>query len=253
MSQYGKLAKVYDYLMSGIDYDEWADYILSIVDKFGAKPKVILDLACGTGNSSLSLAKKGYPVIGVDLSPEMLEVARKKAAAENIKVDFFEQDMRQLQLQVPYGIDMVVAYQDGLNYMLEDADLLKVLERVYQELNSGGLFIFDINSVDKLPSSGGETTFYDEDRMTLIWESSYDSQADIWEIILTGFLKRDNGYYEKFQETHREKYHTREKVVEYLEKTGYEILAVFNAFTMDEGTNSDKRLYYAARKGGAVK
>lgn len=248
MSQYGKLAKVYDYLMSGVNYDEWADYICDIAGKFEMRPRIILDLACGTGNSSLSLAKKGYRVIGVDLSPEMLDVAQKKAAAENIQLDLFEQDMRKLKLPDSFGIDMVVAYQDGLNYMLEDADLLEVLQRVYQVLNSGGLFIFDINSVDKLPSSKGETTFYDEEQMTLIWESSYDSQADIWQIVLTGFLKRDNGYYEKFQETHREKYHTREKVVEYLKQTGYEVLAVYNAFTLEEGTNSNKRLYYVARK-----
>lgn len=253
MSQYGKLAKVYDYLMSGVDYNDWADYICSIGERFDLKPRVILDLACGTGNSSLSLAKKGYQVIGVDLSPEMLEVAKKKAAAEKIKIDFIEQDMRQLKLPFFTEIDMVVAYQDGLNYMLEDVDLLEVLKRVFQVLSPGGLFIFDINSVDKLPTSAGETTCYDEERMTLIWESSYDRQGDIWEIVLTGFLKRDNGYYEKFKETHREKYHTRTKVLEYLGRTGYEVLAVYNAFTLEEGKDSDKRLYYVARKGSEGK
>ncbi|UNC91529.1 class I SAM-dependent DNA methyltransferase [Candidatus Contubernalis alkaliaceticus] len=253
MSQYGKLAKVYDYLMSGVDYNDWADYIFTIAVKFGLNPKVILDLACGTGNSSLSLAKKGYQVIGVDISPEMLEVAKRKAAAEKIKIEFIQQDMRQLKLPYSHSIDMVTAYQDGLNYMLEDSDLLEVLKRVYQILSPGGLFIFDINSVDKLPASSGETTCYDEEQMTLIWESSYDKQGDIWEIVLTGFLKRDNGYYEKFKETHREKYHTRSKVLDYLKQTGYEVLAVYNAFTLEEGRDSDKRLYYVARKGSEVK
>ncbi len=252
MNQYGKLAEIYDYLMSGVDYDDWADYISAIAQRFKARPRVILDLACGTGNSSLSLAKLGCRVIGVDLSAEMLEVARKKASAENIAVEFIEQDMRKLRLPDSYEIDMVVAYQDGLNYMLEDEDLQEVFQKVYQVLNTGGLFIFDINSVDKLPSSGGETTVYDEEKMTLIWESSYNRKTDIWEIMLTGFLKRENGYYEKFQETHREKYHSREKVVDYLEKTGFEVLAVFNAFTLEEGTSADKRLYYAAQKGGSA-
>lgn len=246
MSQYGKLAQIYDYLMSGIDYDEWAFYIKSITEKFDCKVEKVLDLACGTGNSSLSLARHGFKVIGVDISPEMLKAAEEKSLKENSGIWFVRQDMRRLCLSAEF--DMAVVYQDGLNYMLEDEDLKKVFKGVNKHLRPGGLFVFDINSVDKIPAIDGEVTYYEEDSMALIWESSYDYKNKIWEICLTGFLKQDNGYYDKFKETHREKYYPVETVISLLEETNFKVKAVYNAFTFDEGKDADKRLYYVAQK-----
>ncbi len=246
MSQYEKLAQIYDYLMLGIDYNEWADYVISIVNKFNSKVENIVDLACGTGSSSLSLAKKGFKITGVDLAPQMLEVAREKSSEEKAEIDFVKQDMRHFQLPEP--TDMVVVYQDGLNYMLEEEDLKKVFNRVYSQLNEGGMFVFDINSVDKISTNHGEVTCYDEDKMTLIWESFYVSDKEIWEISLTGFLKRSDGYFEKFKETHREKYYPRRLVVNFLEEAGFKVLAVYKAFTFEEGNDWDNSLFYVAQK-----
>ncbi len=249
MSQYEKLAQIYDYLMLGIDYDEWADYVISIVNKFHGSPgkvKNVVDLACGTGSSSLSLAKKGFKVTGVDLAPHMLEVAQRKSLEEKAEIDYIEQDMRKLNLPEP--ADMVVVYQDGLNYMTEEEDLKEVFNRVYAQLKEEGMFIFDINSVDKTSSNHSEVTCYDEDRMTLIWESFYIMDKEIFEISLTGFLKQRDGYYEKFQETHREKYYPRRLVVNFLEGAGFKVLAVYKAFTFDEGKDWDNSLFYVAQK-----
>ncbi|PKM83862.1 MAG: class I SAM-dependent methyltransferase [Firmicutes bacterium HGW-Firmicutes-13] len=246
MSQYKKLAQIYDYLMSGVDYDEWAEYIKSIAEKFNCKVEKVLDLACGTGNSSLSLAKKGFKVVGVDLSPEMLKAAEEKSVKGSLDIAFIEQDMRRLHL--PEEVDMTVVYQDGLNYMLEDEDLKGVFKRVHRHLKEKGLFVFDINSVDKLPTVNGEVTYHEEDSMNLIWESGYDYENQVWEICLTGFLKKDNGYYDKFKEIHREKYYPAGTITFFLEETGFEVMAVYKAFTFEEGKDSDKRLYYVARK-----
>ncbi len=246
MSQYGKLAQIYDYLMSGVDYDEWAGYINSIAEKFDCKGIKVLDLACGTGNSSLSLEKKGFKVVGIDISPEMLKAAKEKSFKKGSNIQFIQQDMR--QLNISEEVDMTVVYQDGLNYMLEDEELKEVFRRVNKHLKPGGLFVFDINSVDKLPTVSGEVTYYEEDSMALIWESNYNYENKVWEICLTGFLKQDNGYYDKFKETHREKYYHTGTIISFLEETNFKVLAVYNAFTFDEGRDSDKRLYYVAQK-----
>lgn len=246
MSQYNKLARIYDYLMEGIDYEDWADYMVSLIEKHQGVKNRILDLACGTGNSSLSLAKRGLRVTGVDLSPQMLEAAREKAFREGLALEFLEQDMRELNLS--RKVDVVVVYQDGLNYMLEEEDLKKAFQGVYDQLEGKGLFIFDINSVDKLPVKPGEVNWLEEDDMTLIWESNYNWDDEIWEIKLTGFLKLEGELYEKFQERHREKYYPRRIIKNFLEEKGFELLAVYKAFTFQEGSDRDSRLYYVARK-----
>lgn len=246
MYQYNKLARIYDYLMQGIDYDEWAEYIISLVEEHGGNKGIMMDLACGTGSSSLSLAKKDLQVVGVDLSPQMLEAARVKADKEGLKIDFVEQDMRELSLTDK--VDSVVVFQDGLNYMLKEEDLKRVFEGVYKQLKAKGLFIFDINSVDKLPASPEEVNWLDEDDMTLIWDSTYNREEEIWEINLTGFLKVEGDYYEKFQEVHRERYYPRRIIKNYLEEAGFQMLAVYKAFTLEEGNDNHRRLYYVARK-----
>ncbi|RQD75294.1 MAG: class I SAM-dependent methyltransferase [Candidatus Syntrophonatronum acetioxidans] len=246
MSQYNKLARIYDYLMQGIDYEEWAEYIISLIKKHQGSKDRIIDLACGTGSTSLSLARKGLRVTGVDISPQMLEAARTKACSQGLKVNFVEQDMRELNLEEQ--ADTVVVFQDGLNYMLREEDLRKVFTGVYNQLKPKGLFIFDINSVDKLPTCPQEVNWLDEEDMTLIWDSTYNWEEEIWEINLTGFLKGEGDYYEKFQEVHRERYYPRRIIKHYLEEAGFRMLSVYKAFTFKEGNDCHRRLYYVARR-----
>ena len=69
-------------MMSGVDYEAWADYILSAAKRFGFLPETALDLACGTGSTTLPLARRGVRMTGLDLAPAMLKIAEEKAAAE---------------------------------------------------------------------------------------------------------------------------------------------------------------------------
>ncbi len=247
MSQYYKLAEVYDYLVAGIDYEEWADYIEEITKKFSLSPRYIADLACGTGNTTLPLAARGYEVYGIDKSPAMLAKAAQKAEEKGLQPCFLEQDMRQLAL--PRLMDLITCYHDGLNYLLDPDDLRQVLQRVYAALYPGGLFIFDLNAVDKLSGSGGETTFLDDRDVSLIWETSYDKEAGIWEIKLTGFLRRGE-LYDKFAETHREKAYQKDEVLAFLKDAGFHLLAVYHGFSFEPPGPASRRLFYVTRKPG---
>ncbi len=247
MSQYNKLAEIYDYLVAGIDYEEWADYIEEILARYSTGIRYIADLACGTGNTTLPLAVRGYEVYGIDIAPAMLAKASDKAKVQGLKPHFLEQDMRHLSL--PRLVDFVTCYHDGLNYIIEPDDLRRVFRRVYDSLRPQGLFVFDLNAVEKLSGAGGDTTFIDDNDLSLIWETSYHKESDVWEITLTGFLRKGD-LYDKFVEVHKEKAYSNSVAMAFLQDVGFEILDVFHGFSFEPPGPESRRLFYVARKPG---
>ena len=245
MSQYNKLADIYDHLVAGIDYEEWADYIEEILKKFSLQTRYVADLACGTGNTTLPLAARGYEVYGVDIAPAMLAKASRKAEEQGLRPHFLEQDMRQLSL--PRPIDLITCYHDGLNYIVDPADLRQVFRRVHDSLRPGGLFIFDLNAVEKLSGGGGETTFVEDDNMSLIWETAYDKQTDVWEIKLTGFIRKGE-LYDKFIEVHKEKAYKNSEALTFLNEAGFEVLDIYHGFSFDPPMPASRRLFYVAQR-----
>ncbi|MDW7674655.1 MAG: class I SAM-dependent methyltransferase [Bacillota bacterium] len=242
-NQYNKLAEIYDYLMEHVDYEAWVNYVEEIMTNFHREGKKIVDVACGTGNTTLPFARRGYHAVGIDISQGMLAKARQKAINLGLEVDFLEQDMR--ELQVDFAADIITCYQDGLNYLLSSDELVAVFKRVKENLSPQGLFIFDLNAVEKLQRSPGEITVIDEERMTLIWENNYDSDLDIWEIQLTGFIKKEE-VYEKFKEVHQEKAYQTAEIANYLKEANLRLLGVYHAFTLKEASNQTRRLCYVA-------
>ncbi len=243
-SNYEKLAPIYDYLMQGVDYEAWGQYVADICTHLDFTPSRVLDLACGTGNGALALAKRGYQVSGVDISPEMLALARAKAQRAGLKIDFSAQDMRFFSL--PEKVDLVVIFQDGINYLLHTEDLRQTFTCIREALNPGGIFAFDLLAVNRYQSGEEDTTVVEEADFTLIWQSSYAKDLDVWEISLQGFVEKSSGFYEKFKEVHREKYHSPEEVIAILKEEGFSIYGVFEAFTLKEEPNA-RRQYVIAR------
>lgn len=247
MTQYNGLAAIYDQLMQGIDYGDWAAYIVQLVDCHGGVPeKTALDVACGTGNTTLALAGEGYSVIGLDLSAEMLELAGAKT--EDAQVSYVQADMRQFSLPSPVGL--VVSFQDGINYLLSQDDFRQAAASVYRALLPGGLFIFDINRVEKLKGIKEDLAWVDCNDFTLIWETRFVAQ-DIWEICVTGFSAAGNGLYHKFSEVHKERIIPEHEVVDVLRQAGFTLAGSYAAFTMQppEGHNT-RRVFYVAQKEG---
>lgn len=244
---YRGLAQVYDYLLSGVDYEAWADYMEEIMSHFGLKPRLLVDLACGTGSSTLPWARRDYRVCGVDIAAEMLEVAREKAAREGLGVEYYRQDMRSLQL--PCLADLALLFLDGLNYLLDEEDLEKAFNSIGAAVRPGGFFIFHLNEVEKLPAGGGvETTVVEEEGLTLIWDSSYDKITRVWEIKLTAFARQENGLYRKIQEKHRERSYSRKDVERILSRTGWRLRGCFSPYTLWEAAEEDRNIFYAVQR-----
>lgn len=243
--EYSGLSRIYDYLVSGVDFESWIDYVEELLLYFGLNAASVADIACGTGNTAFPFARRGYKTMGVDISREMLDMARAKAEALELKVTLLEQDMRQLFL--PEQVDLVTCFHDGLNYLLDIGDLELCFRRVHDNLRDGGVFIFDLNRVVWLSGAEGGTTVVSEEDMTLIWDTGYDPGRDIWSITLTAFF-REGEVFRKFTETHCEKGYRPEEVTPCLTDAGFTLLGAFNAFSFTPSDNRSVRHFYVAQK-----
>lgn len=245
---YKGLARVYDYLLSGINYQQWADYLEQLFGYFKIEPcRKILDLACGTGNSTFPWAQRGYSVCGVDISAEMLEVARYKAEKMKLDLNFYRQDMRSLRL--PSCFDVAVLYQDGLNYLLSEEDLKSALSSIRSVLRTGGYFIFNLNLVEKLPAgTSPEVSWLEDEMLTLVWESCMEPGGKIWRIKLTAFIHEGEGLYSRIQEEHRERSYSLEELEPLFLKTGWRLQSSFKAFTLEKPSADDRNIFCVARR-----
>jgi SAM-dependent methyltransferase len=137
MSVFGAYSKYYDLLYRDKDYAGEARYIHELIAKHRPGAKTLLDLGCGTGKHAALLAERDYSVTGVDLSEEMLSVAR---AAQPGK-SFFQGDVRSVRLGQTF--DVVLSLFHVMSYQRTNADLLAALRTLREHLAPGGLFVFD--------------------------------------------------------------------------------------------------------------
>ena len=240
MTNYRGFARVYDALMADAPYDSWAAYIDDVIGAGSdttrtnsRKNFIVLDLACGTGNIALRLAKMGYDLIGVDASEDMLAEASRKAYDENLKILFLEQDMRELNL---FGtIDAVVCVMDGMSYLLTEYDLLKAFKRVKLFLNPGGIFIFDMNTEYKFKEMLGENSFTAEaDGASYEWDNHYDAAKGINEYRVT--FTQTCG--ESFVEVHHQRAYPVNHICKLLKKAGFNNVEVRDGYS--DATPSDE-------------
>ena len=206
---YNRFAYLYDNLINDVDYKKWADYYFNIFQRYGlTNPKLGLDLGCGTGSLTTELAGRGIEMTGVDLSEDMLMVAREKSAGMDIL--YLNQDMCSFEL---YGtVDFIVSSLDCMNYITDKRDLLKVMKLANNYLNPRGLFIFDINTRHKLENVIGNNTFIlENDDVFCSWQNEYDRKRKICDFYLTFFMK--NGHeYTRFDEEHSERAYEIEEI-----------------------------------------
>lgn len=243
---YQEFAKIYDEFMQTIPYDIWADYIEKLWKTHHLKPQLVLDLACGTGSLALELSKRGYEMIGADISPEMLEIAQSKAREENQDILYLMQDMREFEL---YGtVNSIVCTCDSVNYILEEDELLQTFRLAENYLDPGGLFIFDINTPYKYQELLGEHVFADTtEDAAFIWQNYYYEEEKINEYQVTFFYQED-GVYQREEETHLQKVYAISQICELLEKSYLKVEAVYDAFTLKPPEETSERVCFVARE-----
>lgn len=245
-NNYTELAPLYDIFMENIAYEEWVSYIEEIIDRFCGKVNKVVDLACGTGNSTLPWACRGYRTWGIDLSEEMLNIARKKAKEKQLKIDFSCQDMRRFQLEEP--VDLAVCFQDGFNYLLETKDVEEAFNAVYRNLTKEGFFIFDLNYLPRILPQDSEVLYEDNERYSLAWCSRLLENKQIWEIEVKGQIKSPTGGGNAFYEKHRERIYEPEVIWSLLSAQKFTVLGTYQAFTFSPPNHQTPKVVFIAQK-----
>ena len=212
MKAYTNFAEVYDTFMDNVPYEEWAEYLLKVLEQYGIKDGLVLELGCGTGTMTEILNDRGYDMIGVDNSEDMLEIALDKRVESGKDILYLLQDMREFEL---YGtVRAVVSVCDSVNYITEESELEEVFRLVNNYLDPGGIFVFDFNTEYKYQKILADNVFAeDRDECSFIWDNYYDEEDRINEYELSLFVRsaEDPELYRKYQEVHyRESIYTGE-------------------------------------------
>jgi SAM-dependent methyltransferase len=242
---YVHFAEVYDQIMADVPYKQWADYIQGVWARFSYSPRTVLDLACGTGNLSIILARRGYRVIGVDGSPNMLEVARKKAESAGLNIDFVEGDLRSFSVEHP--VDAAVCVFDSLNYLLEPIHVQSAYRSVSKALVPGGFFVFDVNTPGRLAAIPHEISLMEGRNHYVVWTDYYDSSRKWWKVRLTGFIRQGKTW-KRFDEIHRERAFPLDDQRKWLQDAGFAVLGVYHSTTFYPASEDTSRAYFVVKK-----
>lgn len=249
MEAYTGFAEVYDIFMDNVPYEEWADYIEDILKEYGIEDGLVLDLGCGTGSMTQELAGRGYDMIGVDYSGEMLEIAMDKREKSKADILYLLQDMREFEL---YGtVRAVVSACDSVNYITEEEELAQVFRLVNNYLDPGGIFLFDFNTEYKYREVLGESTIAeDREECSFIWDNYYDEEEQINEYELTLFIREKEGLYRKYQEQHFQKAYTLDTMKRLIEESGLVFETAYDAYTRNAPGEDSERICVIAREHG---
>lgn len=257
MVSYRKFAYVYDELMEDMPYPEWIRFARMAWEKHGM-PKTVVDLGCGTGSITIPLVNAGFEVTGIDLSADMLSVARRKMEGTSQGARLFregsvrwvQQDMTEWEL--PRQSDSVISFCDCMNYLLEEKDIVSTFRRTYDGLKPGGTFLFDVHHPDTFRRYEEEQPFiWDEPSVAYIWTCERDAVRDEIEHHLTIFAREEEhgpGLYRRFEETHVQRAYDPEWMKSELLRCGFREVSIYADFEWVETTEDAARLFFVAVK-----
>ena len=251
MEAYSVFAGIYDEFMDNIPYGKWEEYIICILKKQGIDSGIVAELGCGTGIMTRRLAKRGYDMIGIDISEEMLAAAREHEDSGSIL--YLNQDMRELEL---FGtVNAVISICDSMNYILSEDDLCSVFKKVNNYLEKDGLFIFDIKTLHFYSNILKDTVQADNRKdACLIWENYFDEDSRIHTYDLTMFIAAegdlgDGKRFERYTERHLQRAYTVEEIKKAIDAAGMELVAVYGAMTYETPKDDDERIYFVVKEG----
>lgn len=244
---YTSFAENYDLLMQDVDYTARTEYLLSVFEKYSKRPTLMLDLACGTGSFSNEFAKKGIQVIGVDISPEMLNIAKEKSEKENMDVLYLCQDASELDL---YGtVDGAICCMDSINHITEREVLKEAFKKVSLFLEPECLFVFDVNTLYKHKEVLANNTFVlEEDNLYCVWQNEYFEDEALTEITLDFFKKEKGNIYNRCEQFIEERAYSEDELKALLANAGFSVEAIFDDMSFEPLRSTSERAIFVAKK-----
>ena len=230
-------------MTENVPYDEIAEYYNSIICANGGG-KLLLDMGCGTGNLTIRLADMGYDVIASDASVEMLSIASSKSDGN---IHFICQSMTETEL---YGaVDVAISTLDSINHLGSAEEIQTCFERLAENMEQGGLFLFDVNTIYKHRFVLGNNTFvYDVDGVYCVWQNTYCQDDEGVDIDLDLFYENEDGSYDRGGESFREIAISQKKLTEMLGRAGFDVVAVYEYLTKEQPKENSEKLMFVARK-----
>ncbi len=250
MDAYHALAASYDRLTNDVDYQATVDFYMEILKREGLKPRTCVDLACGTGSVTEILARMGLEVTGVDMSEEMLTEALGKVMDMEQPPLFLCQKLQELRL--PRGVDLAVCALDSLDYVTDPADCAEAIRRVYKALNPGGIFIFDVNTPEKLRAMDGQVFLDEDDDVYCVWRGEFDEETNICSYGMDLFQRQGKVWHRSFEE-HREYAYSADQLTGYLKAAGFTHIEVYADRVFCAPREGEQRIYFKARKGRIIR
>lgn len=239
---YAELAHIYDAVMDHVHYDTWERYIISLFERYGQTIETVLELACGTGSLLQHLIRDGYRVVGTDISPSMLAIARHKLRSSGYAPKLVAADMAAIPFCCTF--DAVICLYDSLNYLCDTARIAGVLSETARVLTPGGLFIFDVCTVrnsqlffshHEMSETVGDITYHRTSR--------YHSSDQIQE---NEFMIESNGT--QIRELHRQRIYRLDTLKELIANAPYEIIGLFDDTSLRPGTEQSERVHFVLRR-----
>jgi SAM-dependent methyltransferase len=248
MSIYRRYAEAYAKAGQGRFSLELVPWVDAVLEQHAPGAHTLADVACGSGEFALAMARRGLRVTGIDQSPEMLALASASAGRSGVEIAWLEQDMRDLRL--PQPVDAATCLYDSLNYLVEEDELRRTMAAVAGALRPRGVFLFDMNTIRGLATRLGNRIWIiqDTDDAFEADESEFDYDSGVATLSVNAFLRRENDRYERVREVHRERGYPIPAIDAALERGGFEVLGRWSSPRFDAVTSETGRVFYAARR-----
>lgn len=245
---YDIFSSVYDILTENVEYERISNKICSLLHKNGVDRGLLLDLGCGTGTLSFLLEQRGFDIIGVDASEDMLAVANEKKYEDNSSALFLCQKAEELDL---FGtIQCAVSTLDTFNHIGNIEKIEKAISLVSLFMDMNGIFIFDMNTPYKHIKILGNNTFvYDMDEVYCVWQNSYDKASEKTDIDLDFFIKNeDDDCFERYSESFSEYVYDINEIINIIKKCGFTLLATTDDYSDEPVCDTTERITFICKK-----
>lgn len=249
MNAYGPLAGAYDALTADVDYARRADYLEKLFRRARIPVRVVLDLACGTGELTALLTERGYELVAADASPDMLARAREKAAGlAGEPPVFLHQSMTGLDL---YGtVDAAVCCLDSINYLTSPRDVREAFRRLHLFLSPGGVLVFDVSTLEKFAALDGQVFLDETEDVYCVWRAEYGKRSRLCSYWLDLFTRDPDGKWSRFGEEHRQRGYAVDELKAWLLEAGFTRVRTYGDCRMSAPREKEQRVYFSAIRGG---
>ena len=238
---YATLAEWFEYLNDDCGYEQWSQYL---IEKLRAFPvKTGLDAGCGGGWFTRAFARAGYAVTGMDISPEMLDVAQRKALSDGVKGEYLLGDI--VKTKLPKRFDFVTAINDCVNYIPKEK-LRSAFKNVRSALNKKGIFLFDVSSERKFREKIANTVSVD-DREDVTYLCFHRTEDEKTTMDVTLFVKKHGRGYERLDERHVQYIYKEVEILAALNECGFDLLCA-EGFLGEDKEHSDRLCFLAQKR-----